>query len=696
MLVMAELIYRVISPCGALGYGFPIESLNAALKGPIDAVIADAGSLDAGPYHLGSGTGYFDREAVKRDYHHMVEAGQRIEGPVILGSCGLAGGNRNLEWMVEIGKEVFAELGVRDARVALISAEIDPEIVIGELRAGRLLGAGVGPELSEEALRDSVIVGQMGIHPFITALSSGAKYIFAGRACNVALFASDMIRRGIDPGLAYHVGRVLRCGALACDPGSLADCLVAEVYDDGTALFVSPNANRRCAPSSIAAHSLYEENHPQLKLHPEGILTTEHTEFFTRDGRTAGIRNSQFVRSSKPWPYSIKLEGARRLGGRKVSMVKFDAKDLSKIPSDILVYGRNGVGSEPVQLPERELGFIIETSGRTQAAATSLANLISDQLVHHAYPGRKATTGNLGFPMSPPLATFRRRDGYYGAIVPSGTRDPVFNLNCAKIKAAVIREVAARFPDALRHASYEIIDADAEHPIALLRSVAADPVVLDRLHAAEIKRITRRLAPGVSSLFSLDVPDAYEWTLHHVLQNEQIIKESLFSITYFRANDSTWVHEGTEQPRYFDVGITGTAGNLDDRTLSLIADAPPAGEPNGWQRLLDMANVIRSKKAGINRITFDIFFNSAADYETALTSNVFFSANVARILRIAPERIVGTFFVDTCNAIKISIDRADVSASLDERDVFGTQQQAKLAHLDIPMYADILTVASSL
>ena len=85
----------------------------------------------------------------------------------------------------------------------------------------------------------------MGIHPIITALDAGAKYIFAGRSCDVALFAADMVRKGIDAGLAYHVGHVLECGALACDPGSPSDCLVAEVFDDGSAVFAAPNAERR-------------------------------------------------------------------------------------------------------------------------------------------------------------------------------------------------------------------------------------------------------------------------------------------------------------------------------------------------------------------------------------------------------------------------------------------------------------------
>src|ERR1700722_18700217 len=400
---MAKLIYRVVSACGALGYGFPKSSMEQALKGRIDAVISDAGSMDAGPYYLGTGTEYFEREAVKQDYRFMVEAGERIEGPVILGSCGMAGGNRNLQRMIDVAKEVFAKLNVRDAKVAVIGAELDPEIVIRELRAGQLLATGSGPELDESALRDSIIVGQMGIHPLMTALEAGAKYILAGRSCDIALFASDMIRRGIDPGLAYHVGHVLECGALACDPGSPSDCLVAEIYDDGSAIFIPPNMTRRCTAYSIPAHALYEESHPQLQFYPEVILVMEKTQFFSRDDRAAGIRNSRFVRSSKPWPWSIKLEGSRRLGARKVSLIYIDPAELAKIPADVLVYGRNGVQVTPVDGSQRELGIIIETMAKTEEAAVLLASVLTHYLIHYGYPGRKATAGNIAYPLSPNL-----------------------------------------------------------------------------------------------------------------------------------------------------------------------------------------------------------------------------------------------------------------------------------------------------
>ena len=383
---MPDMIYRVVSACGALGYGFPAESLATAIQGRIDAIVSDAGSMDAGPYYLGTGEEYFEREAVKSDFRSMVRAGESTGAPVILGSCGMAGGNRNLQWMLDVAKEVFAEEGVHGAKVAVIESELDPQLVISEFRAGALLPTGRGPDLAEETLADSTIAGQMGIHPIITALEAGARYVFAGRSCDVALFAADMVRKGIDPGLAYHVGHVLECGALACDPGSPSDCLVAEIFDDGTAYFVAPNPDRACTPYSIAAHSLYEEGHPQLQFYPEGVLVMEHTEFVRRDEKVAGIRGSRFVRPGRPWPWSVKLEGSRRVGARRVSLVHLDPADLAKVPADVLVYGRNGVQLEPVRNGDRELGLIVETTSATREGAVLLASLLTHYLIHFGYP----------------------------------------------------------------------------------------------------------------------------------------------------------------------------------------------------------------------------------------------------------------------------------------------------------------------
>jgi hypothetical protein len=174
-----------------------------------------------------------------------------------------------------------------------------------------------------------------------------------------------------------------------------------------------------------------------------------------------------------------------------------------------------------------------------------------------------------------------------------------------------------------------------------------------------------------------------------------VIKNTMFPITYFDADGADWTEQGSERPRYFDIGERDYRGNVDDRTLSLIADHPPTGVPIGSYPLLDMAVVIRSKDAGINRLTFDIIFTSGENYEAALHANIFTRCNVARILGVPPERVVGSYFVDSCNAIKISIDRPNISASMNERDVFGAQQQVAIERMSVLIYSAALAKASS-
>jgi hypothetical protein len=688
---MPNLIYRVVSVCAALGYGYPRESLEAALRGRIDAIICDAGSVDAGPYFLGAGVNFFEADAIKADYRWMVEAGRRVGCPVIIGSSGMAGGDRNLDRMVAIAKEVFAGSAIRDAKVAVISSEVAPDIVLREYRKGALRPTGVGPDLDEDQLRESTIVGQMGIHPLIAALDAGARFILAGRACDSALFASDMIRRGIDAGLAYHVGYILESGALACDPASPSDCLVAEVYDDGSATFTAPNSVRRCTAHSIAAHSLYQQSHPQLQYYPEGVLTTEKTQFVSWDGRNAGIRNSRFARSARGL-LSIKLEGAVRLGARRVSLVNIDPDDASKIPPEFLLYGRNGVQATPVDGAQRELGIIVETVARTRDEAIRFARIISYNLAHHGYAGRKTTTGNLAYPLSPEFICFQREDGLFGAVIPSGTRDAEYISNFDAIKA----EIAALIRDEILEtgADFRIFDT-RENPVVLLRTVDRDPEILAIRHQQELDRVQQSAVPKAGSRLNLDAPDAFGWSLYHLLQNEAVIKEMMFPITYYTVDGANWVESGRGRARYDDIGEVGYRGNLDERTLSLIADHPPLERPVGSRRLRDMTAVIRSKDAGVNRITFDIFFTSGESYEAALYSNAFDKDAIASTLGISPERVVGTFFVDSCNAIKISVDRANISASADERDVFGVQQKTAIESMDIPIYVAALSKASS-
>jgi hypothetical protein len=689
---MTELIYRVIAANSNLGYGIPRESFDVALVGRVDAIVCDAGTALDGPTHLGEGTGYFAPQQIKADLHKIVGAARRIGCPVIVGSAGLAGGDRHVEATRKLFAEVFEDLGIKSARVATISAELNAERVIVEGRQGKLIPLGKGIELDEQKLRESTIVAQMGVHPIITALTEGAQYVIAGRACDASLFAADMIRRGIAPGLAYHAGHLLECGALACEPPALADSLVCEIYDDGTAFFIAPNIERRCTVHSVAAHSLYATPHPHIQIFPEGLLDTKPSRFYGRDERVAGVSGARFLPRSAS--LDVKLEGSRRLGYRKFSLLRIQPSDLVKIPQDLLTYGRNGVQLFSHPNPTRENGVLIETTAATWDSAMLLAVALADQLRLFSYPGRRRSTGNLAHPISPQGLGFKRSNGTFGALILGGTTDPDFLELLPRIEMAIVAQIQATMPQALAYATFKISTLDANAPAVMITTVDSDPKRLRDRHAAEISRVSSVANIEPNSLMDIDAPDAYEWSLFHVLRNEETIRQGFFPITLYDVCGQDWTVKKTCFPVYTNIAEIDSPPGEDPFSHSMIDDAAPRGVVLGSQRLVDMASVIRSTNCGVNRLTFDIFFISAEAYEAALRSNRFFSESIASALRIESAQVVGTYFADSCNAIKLTIDRP-VAGGTNERDLYGEQQQAILEDFQIPIYSPEWTVSPS-
>src|SRR3954451_10868307 len=115
---------RVLSPTAILGYGFPEASFAAGLARDPHAIAVDAGSSDPGPYYLGAGVSFTDREAVKRDLKLILRAGCDRAIPVLIGSAGGAGAGPHLAWTREIVLEIAREEGLRFS-LASIDAEID-------------------------------------------------------------------------------------------------------------------------------------------------------------------------------------------------------------------------------------------------------------------------------------------------------------------------------------------------------------------------------------------------------------------------------------------------------------------------------------------------------------------------------------------------------------------------------------------
>jgi hypothetical protein len=101
-------------------------------------------------------------------------------------------------------------------------------------------------------------------------------------------------------------------------------------------------------------------------------------------------------------------------------------------------------------------------------------------------------------------------------------------------------------------------------------------------------------------------------------------------------------------------------------------------------RLSELAKTIRSKNAGVDKITFDIIFRDRANYERVKRARVLTRETMAALYRIPAERISDFVEYDPGYAIKFTIYRLTPSGSAGDGDIFGAQQYAPLLDLDVP------------
>ena len=184
------------------------------------------------------------------------------------------------------------------------------------------------------------------------------------------------------------------------------------------------NPLRACTVTSVAAHTLYEKTNPYRLPGPGGTLDLTATTFGQHDDRVVRVAGSRFIPADE---YTVKVEAARRVGYRTVSIAgardpifiaQVDeilaavrgrvADNFAHIPAEdytllFHVYGKNAVMGplEPRQEPGHELGIVIEAVAGTQDLANTICAFARSTMLHHGYPGRISTAGNLAFPYSP-------------------------------------------------------------------------------------------------------------------------------------------------------------------------------------------------------------------------------------------------------------------------------------------------------
>lgn len=413
---------KILGASGQLGYGIPTPAFNAGLDRSPDLVGCDMGSIDIGPYYLGSGELATALEATRRDLKKVIVGARKLDVPLIIGSAGSAGSNRHLEQTLALVRDIARETGLR-FRLGSIQADIPPHRVRAAIRAGEVTPIDDMPALTEDVVEtSSAIVGQMGMGAFQRALAEGVDVLVTGRACDTSIFASLPTMAGFEPGLCVHLAKIIECASICCLPGG-RDAILAVLDEEGFVL-ESMAPQRRATPLSVAAHSLYEQSNPYSVHEPEGMLDLRQSHYEAVDDRRTRVSGALWKPADAP---TLKIEGSRHVGERAVLIcASADPAFLRRHPAitreveavvenlvcedsprDFDLYwkiydGTFVSGAPAAAQPGGEAFILLECIAPTTARAMEVVRTAKQYLLHHGFPGRLSTGGNLAFPFTPP------------------------------------------------------------------------------------------------------------------------------------------------------------------------------------------------------------------------------------------------------------------------------------------------------
>jgi hypothetical protein len=415
---------KVAIPVSAIGYGVNEATLKAMMAFQPEVLAADAGSTDSGPYYLGAGKSNKARIAVKRDLRLMLQAGLAAGIPVIVGNAGTSGARANHDWMAGIVEEIAREEGL-SFRAAYIYSDIDPSFMLDKLRGDRVTPMpGVGSLQPEKVTSSARLVAQMGVEPFLRALDGGAQVILAGRACDSAIIGAYPIWKGLDHSLALHMGKVTECGAMCAWPATGRDGIFATVRERDFDIRTM-NPARGVTPFSVAAHMVYESEHPYVQEEPEGTQDFSEVTVEVVDEKAVRVSGTKFTRRDRP---TIKVEGSTLVGYRSFFLggnrdpwfiAKIDevVKGVTELSRKILegadyeyeidwkIYGRDAVMGVMEPNPSvdgaHEIGVLVQALAPTQEQAHDVATVLEGQIIGFSAPGSKTRTANIAFPFSP-------------------------------------------------------------------------------------------------------------------------------------------------------------------------------------------------------------------------------------------------------------------------------------------------------
>ena len=408
---------RVLAASGQLGYGIPEASFHRGMARAPHLIGCDMGSIDPGPYYLGSGEMAAPSAMVRRDQALVLGAALTAGVPLLIGSAGTAGAAPHLRATVKLLCEIAQERGW-SFRLATIASDVPVDLVQAALQAGQLSPIGPMPLPSgDEVAACTHIVAQCGTETFERSLATDPDVVLAGRACDTAIFAALPLMLGYPAGLALHMAKIIECTSLCCRPGG-RDAMLATLDLQGFTL-ESLNPDLHATPASVAAHALYEQADPFEVEEPGGTLGLREACYEALDDHRTRVWGATFAEREQA---TLKVEGAARVGARAVLLAGVaDPTLLQQLPEVLAavqakvrallpglwtvhphVYGQGAVRAlPPAQRSVREAGLVLEFIAPTAEEARTVAGVFKQALLHHGYPGRVATAGNLAFAFTP-------------------------------------------------------------------------------------------------------------------------------------------------------------------------------------------------------------------------------------------------------------------------------------------------------
>ena len=196
---------KVLVPSGVLGLGFDLKALNSGIKKKPDIIAIDGGSTDSGPYSLGSGSSKYSRAAVKAEWKTLMEAREKANIPLIIGSSGTCGTDGMVDWMEEITIEVAKELD-QNLKIAKLYCEQQKDYIKINYKNNKISPLKPAPYLDINLIDNMThIVALAGAEQIQKCLKTGADIILAGRTTDTAIISALPLMQGEAPGFAPFI-----------------------------------------------------------------------------------------------------------------------------------------------------------------------------------------------------------------------------------------------------------------------------------------------------------------------------------------------------------------------------------------------------------------------------------------------------------------------------------------------------------